>query len=253
MCDFRQMLVIFLVLISSTAAYAQQKEKIKYTIAPYLWGINLNGTTQIANRSVRVRETFSDIMRDFKGGGMLWLGADKGKMGFFANGLYAYLNRRVVFNGVTLKPEVKLGMLTLGASYETYNKTFKNCTTLVIQPYVGARYTANRVAIKVVNTNIQPAKTENWIDPIIGARFIYTMNKNWLGVAAADIGGINFDSQNSYNLNAYLGYVPSGAKCITLYGGYKMLYQNYSTGSGLSTYIWKMRMFGPVLGFSFKF
>ncbi len=248
-----QILVIFLALCAATSANAGQKEPWKFTIAPYLWGMNLNGTSQIANQSVRVRKSFSDIMQDFKGGGMLWLEADKGKLGLFANGMYAYLNRRVVFAGITFKPVVELGMLTLGASYQTYIKTFKNCTTLTIEPYAGARYTINKVALKVLHTNIAPSKTENWIDPIIGARFTYTMNKNWLALAAGDIGGINFSTQNSYNVNAYIGYVPSGAKCITLYGGYKLLYQNYSNGDGLSTYIWKMHMFGPVVGFSFTF
>lgn len=220
-----------------------------FTIAPYVWGMNMNGLVKIGNRGAKVNQSFSDILSDFKGGAMLWLEANNDRWGIFLNSLWAYLDRNVPIGTVTLQPVVKFGLFTAGASYQIYNKTFRNCTTLAVQPYLGARYTVNNVQLKVLGTSIAPKVEENWVDPIIGARFNYGLNKNWVTVAAADIGGTG-GNQKSYNLNAYLGYKPTN-KCVnlTLYGGYRLLYQKYIHDN----FTWKMHLFGPVIGAAFTF
>lgn len=54
----------------------QQKcssDKCKVIVAPYLWSMNLNGAVNVGTRSVRVRQTFSDLFENMQGGGMLYV------------------------------------------------------------------------------------------------------------------------------------------------------------------------------------
>src|SRR5690348_13686785 len=65
----------------------------KFTIAPYLWALNMNGSVQIRNQRAPVNQTFGDVLSDLNWAGMLWLEADKGKWGVFVNLLYASLSQ----------------------------------------------------------------------------------------------------------------------------------------------------------------
>lgn len=235
------------------ASRAQQcRNPWKITIAPYVWGMNLNGSIKIGNRNAPVNDTFSDILRDFQGGGMLWLDATKDKWGIFLNSVYADLHRTYQVDTTQVKPIIKFGLFSAGLSYEAFSKTFRNCTKFSLIPYIGARYTVQDVKIEVVGTTLQSTHNERWIDPIIGSSAKYVMNKNWLATIAADIGGTGSD-QKSYNLNGYVGYKPTN-KCVdlTLYAGYRYLYQKYQNDEN-PQYIWNMHMFGPVLGMAFTF
>ena len=66
----------------STTAYA---DPWKIEIAPYVWAINMNGTVGVGSRSAHINESFSDIMKQFKGGGMLFIDAKKDRFGLFVN------------------------------------------------------------------------------------------------------------------------------------------------------------------------
>ena len=69
-----------------------------------------------------------------------------------------------------------------------------------------------------------------------------------------DVGGIN--NHNSYDLQGYIGYKPVKPlffENMTLYLGYRLLHQKYTTGSGLSFYAWNMNISGPLLGVKVTF
>jgi hypothetical protein len=247
-------LLASLCLLSTNCVHAADDARWKFTIAPYIWATAMNGEIQIANQPAYVSQTFSDLMKNFKGGGMLWLDASKGKFGLFANVLYSALGENTNVDTFTIKSTADYGLLSIGASYRIFERKYNGYSMLAIDPYIGARYTIDKASIKILNTNIYAKRHVDWVDPIIGARLLYNLNKHWSANAAADIGGTNFNNHKSYDLYGLIGYNPSNTSDLfTLYLGYRLLYQHYATGSGIDLFVWKMHLAGPVLGFAFRF
>ena len=95
---------------------------------------------------------------------------------------------------------------------------------------------------------------QSWVDPLIGLRIIYAFNKAWSATLEGDVGGTSTTTDYSYNVNALIGYHPQTTKLnTTVYLGYRLLDQNYQTGSGVNTFVWNMRIAGPIMGVAFDF
>lgn len=219
----------------------------QFEIAPYLWATNMNGRVQIRNQSAPVDESFADIVKLLKAGGMLWLSADQDKLGLFANGLYASLSKDIDYAGYTINSTNKLTIVSAGVSYQIYKHN-----NYFIEPYLGLRFTRNNAGIKISNLGFDADNNQNWTDPILGSRIRY-INNGWRVILAADIGGTNFNSNKSLNLNGLVGYNPQTLQNWAFYLGYRYLYQKYSTGQGSDYFLWNMRLFGPMLGLSYSF
>lgn len=245
------LLTCMLALLGSTSVSADPANPWKIEVAPYLWAMNMNGRVQVGSQSAHVTESFSDIMKQFKGGGMLWIDANKDRLGLFFNGMYSVLSNTTDAGPFEVDSTNKFGIFSAGVSYEVFQKTLANAGQIAIEPYLGARYTLNNTTLKVSGTGISATDNQHWTDPIIGARVRYNISKAWLALVAGDVGGTNFNNHNSYNINAFVGYKPQTMlKNTTFYLGYRLLYQNYVSGSGANRFSWDMKLFGPVAGFS---
>lgn len=236
----------FLILLSK--GYAQSADPWKIDVAPYLWAINMNGHVQVGPAKLSVSQSFSDIMRHFQGGGMLWLNARKGKFGFFVNLLYSVLEDHQTIDSIKISARNNFGIFGAGISYKILQKTYANqVSQMAVELLAGARTTLNNTTLHVDRFSF--TDNQNWTDPIIGTRVTYSINNKWQMIGVGDIGGIN--NHNSYDLQGYIGYKPVKPlifKNLTFYLGYRLLHQKYTTGSGLTFYSWKMNISGPVLG-----
>lgn len=222
-----------------------------FRVAPYLWALNMGGTTQIGTRRAHVDESFSDLLSNLDVAGMLWLEADKGNLGIYLNSLYAVISDGASDGPLSLHAKARFGLFAAGISYIVYQTSH-----LSISPYAGVRYTINHNSL-TLNTPIGDAtgkKNVNWTDPLIGARFIYQFNKAWGLTLAGDIGGTNATTDYSYDLTGLIAYHPQTVMTYTtIYLGYRQLDQNYQTGSGTNKYVWDMKIRGPLLGIAFDF
>ena len=227
---------------------ANTTDQWQWTVAPYVWALNMDGSLQIANNSAKVSENFGDILNDLQWGGMLWLEAHKGKVGAFLNILYASLSQSDSSNGLTLKNN--FGLFTPGISYDWFIKQLNQNSQLTLSPYVGFRYTLNDAQLS--GTGISLSNNHGWADPIIGAKLNYGITQAFSAIFAADFGGTT-NTDYSYNLQALLGYTPQKFKDLTLYAGYRLLDQYYISGNGSSLFAWKMQLKGPILGLAFIF
>lgn len=223
----------------------------KFRIAPYLWAINMDGTTQIGARRAHVDASFNDILHHLDYAGMLWLEADKGDWGTFLNIVFAALSDDANDGPLNLYARAHYSLYTAGISYTVYNANGWN-----ISPYVGLRYTHNKNSLNIATPAINFYNSDNvhWIDPIIGARFIYQFNKAWSLTLAGDVGGNDTSTHYSYNLLGLIGYVPQSLSTHpTIYLGYRSLTQSYQTGHGSGLNVWDMKLSGPLLGIAFDF
>ena len=88
--------------------------------------------------------------------------------------------------------------------------------------------------------------SENWIDPIIGARMKYDATDRLELSLRGDVGGFGVGSDLAWSATALGKYKVSD--CWSLFGGYRVLDIDYSNGdTGLNA-----TMAGPVIGAQYK-
>ncbi len=227
----------------------------QFDFAPYLWALGMDGTVQSGPFTSHISESFSDLLKQLDGGGMLWLDAYKGPFGIFLNGLYADLSDNDNIRSFDAQLSTHFGLFTGGFSYIVDQKEIpgKVPSRVQIEPYIGARYTVNTA--KLTLGDFTDNEDQDWTDPIVGLRIRDDIGVHWVITLAGDIGGINAAKQYSYNLNALLGYKPTNKSFnhTTVYLGYRYLYQHYEHGEGSDFFEWRMKLFGPTLGIDFNF
>lgn len=215
-------------------------------IAPYLWAINMHGSLQLGPERLSISQSFSDLMKHFQGGGMIWLNAHHDRFGLFANVLYSSLRDRQTLLDIPLSAHNNFGLFSAGVSYALLEQKINN-KLLSVELLAGARYTMNDTTLNVLA--LSSKSNQRWTDPIVGARMSYLFNAHWQILAEGDVGGIN--NHHSYDLQGYIGYTPKQTLThhnTTVYLGYRLLHQKYSSGSGLNLYVWNMNISGPLLG-----
>lgn len=223
----------------------------QFTVAPYLFAVNMNGTVGIGSETANVSQSFGDIVRHLNFGGMIFLSAAYGKWAISLNSLYASVSNSVSIGPYTATGKNNFGLFTPTLSYTAYQTNFNNSgSKFAISPYIGARTTVNNSKLTIANITVSDNQT--WTDPIIGATLNYGYC-NWSAILFGNIGGTSSNTDYSYDVSGYIGYNPSSFKVATFYGGYQYLRQKYSTGSGLNAFAWNMKLFGPVVGVAFTF
>lgn len=223
----------------------------QFQIAPYVWPIGMNGTMQLGDKRVHVDESIRDILNHLDYAGMLWLEAQKENIGIFFNMVFATLSDTGNDGALNYNLRSHYGLYTGGLSYTVYRDNGWN-----ISPYTGLRYTHNKdsLDLAIPTVNFYRKDNQRWIDPILGVRFIYQFNPSWSLTAAGDVGGTNTSTHYSYNLVGLLGYVPQSLSTKpTIFLGYRMLSQTYQTGHDSGTYLWDIKLSGPMLGIAFNF
>lgn len=234
----------------------------RFTIAPYLWAVNMNGSTQVKGKRASVNQSFSDILSDLNWGAMVWLEAEKGKWGGFFNITYASLSDGASAGLVSAHANVQFSLYTAGLSYEAYKACLCSggCqwggSTLALVPYVGGRYTLlnNSLTLNTPLGNARGSDIQHWIDPILGLRLNFDLTKAWKMTLGGDVGGTNTNSDVSYNVWGVIGYNPQSFwKCTTWYLGYRLLDQKYKHGTSSNYFLWDMKIYGPLIGVAFNF
>lgn len=90
--------------------------------------------------------------------------------------------------------------------------------------YAGVR--SNRIDVEF---ELQPLVTldghKSWVDPIVGARFLWELTDRWFAGVKFDMGGFGVDSDFTWNTEAGIGYRFTGN--ISLKGSYRYLSVDY--------------------------
>ena len=118
---------------------------------------------------------------------------------------------------------------------------------------VGFRYWDIDVKIGV-SPGPSPSGSESWVDPIIGLRKDFALSDDglWTLVTAADVGGFNIghSSDITYQGAAVARREFEGGNLLL---GYRYLFAKYDTGSGANKFEFNAKLFGPVVGWVFRF
>ena len=123
---------------------------------------------------------------------------------------------------------------------------------VMIEPFeliAGVRYF--NISSKVEENAIDIGnRSHNWVDPIIGGRYIWDFARFWALIFRADIGGFGVGSEFSWNSVAVASRRLGN---LSVLGGLRVWSVDYKTGSGPDRFEYNVISWGPAIGMTFHF
>jgi hypothetical protein len=96
-------------------------------------------------------------------------------------------------------------------------------------------------------TTVTVGQTQDWVDPVLGARFRYNANKGIFFNLKGDAGGFGVGSQLTYQIYAGVGKEFKQKYAVLL--GYRYLFVDYKN----SGFLYDVHMSGLLTGFKIRF
>ena len=155
-------------------------------------------------------------------------------------------------NGSSTNIEVRQGVFEALAIYRT--KVAKG----TVDYFAGIRWWDNDIEIDV-NISALPGDgfsrdvKADWVDPVVGVRWLHDINKKWTFLAQADVGGFGVESEFTSSVATGFQYEISGL--MTLDMKYKATWVDFEEGTfGEPGYFqYDTVTHGPVIGLIFNF
>jgi len=237
---------------------ASGDDQWQFLVAPYVWAVSIDSKVTVGNYSAKSTMTFSDILSHTQVAGEVHLEARKGKFGFFIDPTYMKIREDSTFtrtHGGVMPPRTRdltftaeSWLVEFGAFYQIGKWPLGGKRSVSVDVLGGGRYWYMRGSLDT-SSPISPSKTDDFIDPIIGARLNADLTEKLIFNVRGDIGGFGVGSDFSWNGVALFGYRITPA--ITAGLGYRMLYLDYKPGTSHARY--HMTMQGPMTGIAFVF
>lgn len=231
----------------------------QFQVTPYIWALSAEGDITVKGQEADFDLSFRDIVEDLNYGLMLQGDVRKGRIGVYANLLYANLGDEETVGPVKVDPEVNMFWGGLGAyyrlgPYDLDSTPDGNGPQLIVDPYAGARYTYLDMEIDV-SPGPEFDGDQDWIDPIVGLRTIWQLDERWSLTALGDIGGFGVGSDFTWHSAALVGYrlslfADNDSRFLV---GYRALHQDYETGSGANKFEWDTTLHGPTVALGIQF
>jgi len=248
-------------------------------VAPYVWGIAMDGDVTVDGREGEVDMSFSDILKDLNIALMLDVEVRKNRFGFFVNPLYSKTENDSNINllsGTPLKQKYKLNteidlfIMSAGPFYrfgpwDLGSSEGKSGQLLIVDVMAGARYTYLQIdldldrksglAIPELPERISEDGDKSWVDPIVGGRVTLILSPQWMISVLGDVGGFGVNSDSAWMFTAGVGYnfKAFGGRDSQFYAGYRAMHMDYSDGSGEDKFEWDITLKGPLVSMGVAF
>lgn len=227
----------------------------KYQLEPYVMITSIKGNASVGRiTGAEVDVDFDTILDNLESAAMLHFEAhhDSGWGMAFDYG-YMDLGGKVRnVNGSSVNLEVHQGVLELHAIYR------KNIDNGYLDYFAGVRWWDNDLALEV-NITALPSDGFNrkvksdWIDPVVGVRWLKNINKELTFLAQIDVGGFGIESDFTSSVQTGIHYKISNL--LTLNIKYKATWVDFTEGEkGMPNYFqYDTVTHGPVIGLVFNF
>lgn len=231
----------------------------KFSVAPYVWFISMDGNVTVKGFESDVDLGFSDIWDELNLAAMVFYDARKGKLGFYGNTVYANLGNKTKVGGVRIDPDVNVLWQGLGGFYrlgtwDLADAPGKKPPTVTVDTYFGGRYTYLDITLDIKGFQNRDGD-KSWVEPVLGIRTLWELPKRWTFSLTGDIGGVAFGSDFAWSAFGLIGFRFGlfGEDNARVFAGYRALSQDYTDGSGSDKFQWDVTLYGPVLGLYAQF
>jgi hypothetical protein len=250
------LMVLMFGCISVSAFAGEQAEEGNwdFNLAPlYVWMVDMEGDMGIGPVDSSLDVDFGTIFDNLESIFTIHFEAmHKSNWGLFFDysGLDVGASSTLVTPPITITIDFGSTLIEAGGVYRIENGPHN------VDLLGGVRYT--KLEPDVTSAPIPPSPiptgqkfslTEDWYDPIIGVRYFYDFGNKWMISARGDIGGFGVGCDFTWNVAALVHFQPW--KNAAFIAGYRVLDQDYETGSGASRFKYDMRLAGPVFAINF--
>jgi hypothetical protein len=265
-------------------------EPWRFTIAPYAWAVGITGNVTVRNQTIDTNASTIDLLQksDSLIGFMMYLEADKGPVGVYADLVFAQLgfgasqtNYRNPIAGLKISTTANAGLtyrlfvIDVGGVYELARLPGSSeGSSSALDGTLGFRYWNNSVnanfdATATVDFSrvhldhldrtfglaVARSDTIQWVDPVIGLRMRHQFTPQQEVVIRGDVGGFGLGgNQFTWQAVATYGYRwQYTGYDVTALVGFRALAMNYSQGSGPDYFSLNELFYGPIIGVRFRF
>ena len=229
------------------AAPAADAGDYQHALTVYFIGAGMDGTSAVGPVEADVNVGFSDILENLEFGAMAAYRVERDRWVVTADFIYMGLGATKDSSGGFLKADVDLTqtMFEVDGAYKQTDR---------LEWLFGLRY--NSIDTEIVLTPdlgpVVPADGKaDWIDPLVGARWIQPIGKAWAFVGRADIGGFGIGADFAWQAVARFDWKVSEKVAVNF--GYRALDADYEDGEGLNRLVYDVLTAGPVAGVTFSF
>src|SRR5262249_71887 len=273
----------------STAAKEDDPDAWRFRVALYGWAPSVAGNLTARGQTVDANESFIDLLQksDSLIGYMSYFEANKGRVGFFADVVWARLGFSSS-NASFRNPIAGLQISTTSNTAVTYSLTIVEAAGLyeiahwpgspgsftALDGLLGFRYWNNSVDLNLDLTanvdlsglsaglgrdigftrsfGITRSANLDWVDPVVGLRLRHQFTPSQEVMLLGDVGGFGFQSNFEWQALGVYSYAWqfTGYQVAALIG-YRAIGVNYlNTGNNNSI---NLVLHGPLIGVSFRF
>ncbi len=228
-------------------ATTRQDDDWQFEIAPFLWATYLRYDASVGPIGASGDVDFTDLASILDMGFSLHAEARKNRFGAFLEGAYILSSADDRANvgpipvlGIKAEVELALTQITLGGMYRIGDPG----RTLDLM--AGVRYT-HLDADMSLGPFLNPSFTEEFLDPMVAARFRWDLAEKWRLALRGEAGGFGVDTELTWGLHGTIGYRLS--EDVVLEVGYRYFDMELEKGP-LDL---DMQIHGPILGLAISF
>jgi len=214
----------------------------EFSLAPlYLWAVSIDGDQTVKGNKADLDVSFSDIFDNLDGALTIhfeWI--YRQRWGFITDLNYIVLNPE----DSTPLGDIEIDFTEILFELAGFYRITKG--THAVDGFGGLRYTSMDVDLDLPEPLPDVDGSKDWVDPFIGLRWQWKFAEKWGTNLRGDIGGFGIGSDLTWNLVGIVDFKPW--EHTSLFGGYRVLYQDYSSGSGDNKFAYDATMYGPILG-----
>jgi len=228
----RQLLTVpvLLLLAAGQALASDKSDGWSFEIEPYILASSIEGDTSIGRvTGVDVNADFGDILDALDIGAMVHFEAIKAnKWGLLLDyGFMDLSGQAAVGQGGVLAAEVRQGVLEAFALRRFERKSN------AVDVFAGVRWWDNDLGatldLMVLPGTQSPKVEQDWVDLVIGARWIHPFSDKWRLQLRADVGGFGVESDFTSTLAASIFWRFKPSMALEL--AYRGLWVDFETGT----------------------
>jgi len=245
---------IFILSLASFFSTVAVASEFEFELEPYLMASAIDGDAGVGRvTGADVAVGFDDILETLELAGMIHFEAHHSN-GWGVMLDYGFMDLGQDISGPlggVIEASVRQGVLE---ALVTRRYSIENGS---IDYFAGIRWWDNDIEVKVDPSIISGSKTvsvdQDWVDPVIGVRWISGLTENWQLHLRGDVGGIGVGSDFTSTLIAGVRYDMGNSLDVDIQ--YKATWVDYEEGSvGEPGYFsYDTVTHGPVLGVNFNF
>jgi hypothetical protein len=217
-------------------------------LAPYFLGMSIDGTLQVGGLTEDLQLPPDFFFDNFDTGVSVYIEAKRfGRYGGAFDVSYVKVNNSFLTEDRNqVDWEFKLVQWELFGLYRFVNNPKRSIDALG-----GVRHKYIDLAVEV--TGSDPGEggfSENWFDPIVGARWIEDISRGFILIVRGDAGGFGVGSEMTWQVAGGLGVLAGGFAILL---EYHYMDVKYEQGTGEDLFVYDVIEKGIRVGFGFAF